>query len=568
MATDIVQSLFGVTPDMYQQQQARQADARALQFAQLTPMQQAQYGIGRGAYGLAGAIGGALGAQDPELQRISARNSIAQQINYNNPESIMQGVEALSQAGDTVGAMQLATIARDLEYKQAQTSQSLAAGQASLAQAAKAARDENTVVVGNALVDRRTGQPIYRAPDGETKPVVVGNALINPATGQEIYRAPEGAPKPVVVGNALINPATGQEVYRTPEGAPKPVVVGNALVNPATGQEVYRASKDVVEPTTAELTNARAIALQAGPVGSPEYNAAFMAEYNRLTAPKDAREPTTAELTNARAVALRAGPEGTPEYNAALDAEYKRLTTKADKSPSVGGDREAVALEVYNTQFADLTPAQRAAVNKRVEAEQGRKAAATAPQIKVEMKQQEAFGQSRGKTQNELLTEATASARGASQALTAISSMKQLNDSGQLFTGPLANPAVGASNLLASVGLLSSSQVARLSSSEIYDKQAKDLVMQDLGGKLGAQISDADRKFVEARIPQLTTSAKARTELLDKLDEIQRGKISFYEKMNEHANKFGNLNTFNFAQTYAPAAPSGGWSIKKKEAAK
>jgi hypothetical protein len=75
MATDIVQSLFGVTPDMYQQQQARQADARALQFAQLTPMQQAQYGIGRGAYGLAGAIGGALGAQDPELQRISARNA-------------------------------------------------------------------------------------------------------------------------------------------------------------------------------------------------------------------------------------------------------------------------------------------------------------------------------------------------------------------------------------------------------------------------------------------------------------------------------------------------------------
>ena len=76
--------------------------------------------------------------------------------------------------------------------------------------------------------------------------------------------------------------------------------------------------------------------------------------------------------------------------------------------------------------------------------------------------------------------------------------------------------------------------------------------MQDLGGKLGAQISDADRKFVEARIPQITTSAKARTELLEKLDEIQRNKIEYYRKMNAHANKFGNLNEFDFSEQYSP----------------
>ena len=88
---DIVQSLFGVTPEMYQQRQAQQADAAAQQYAQLSPMQQAQAGIYRGAYGLAGALGG----QDPQLRLISARNSIAKQIDYNNPESIMQGVQSL-----------------------------------------------------------------------------------------------------------------------------------------------------------------------------------------------------------------------------------------------------------------------------------------------------------------------------------------------------------------------------------------------------------------------------------------------------------------------------------------
>jgi hypothetical protein len=137
MATDIVQSLFGVTPDMYQQQQARQADARALQFAQLTPMQQAQYGIGRGAYGLAGAIGGALGAQDPELQMVSQRNAIAKQIDPTDPESMRRGIQALVQSGDTVGGLQLTEVLRKLESEMAQSFQRRAAGTASLAQAAR-----------------------------------------------------------------------------------------------------------------------------------------------------------------------------------------------------------------------------------------------------------------------------------------------------------------------------------------------------------------------------------------------------------------------------------------------
>jgi hypothetical protein len=273
MATDIVGSLFGVTPEMYQQRQAALADQQALQFAQLTPMQQAQAGIYRGAYGLAGALGGALGAQDPQLQLISARNSIARQIDYNNPESIMQGVNALSQAGDTVGAMQLADVARKMESEMAQRFQRTAAGQASLAQANR---------------ERATSTPADIAKAARIGELV--NALQTPDL-DEMTRA---------------NLQAQLDALR-----------------PAT--------KEGKEPTTNELTNARAIAAQAGPVGSPEYNAAFTAEYNRLTAPKEAREPTTNELTNARALAAQAGPVGSPEYNAAFMAEYNRLT--APKEP-------------------------------------------------------------------------------------------------------------------------------------------------------------------------------------------------------------------------------------------
>jgi hypothetical protein len=107
----------------------------------------------------------------------------------------------------------------------------------------------------------------------------------------------------------------------------------------------------------------------------------LQSQLRRLTAKPEAREPTTTELTNARTIAAQAGPVGSPEYNAAFMAEYNRLTAqKVDKLPSVGGNVERVALEVYDKPFADLTPAERAAVNKRVDLQQ----AATTPKVQVQ----------------------------------------------------------------------------------------------------------------------------------------------------------------------------------------
>lgn len=103
---DIVPTLFGITPEMYQQSQQARADAQALQYAQLTPFQQANYAIGRGANMLGGAIGRGLGGEDPELARITARQQIARQINPNDPASIKQGIEALA-PNDPQGASSL-----------------------------------------------------------------------------------------------------------------------------------------------------------------------------------------------------------------------------------------------------------------------------------------------------------------------------------------------------------------------------------------------------------------------------------------------------------------------------
>ena len=608
---DIVQSLFGVTPELYQQAQAQRAAEQALQYAQLSPFQQANFAIGRGAYQLAGALGGT----DPQLQMISTRNSIARQINYNDPESIMQGVQRLTQAGDTVGAMQLADVARKMESEMAQTFQRTAAGQASLAAAGRerqqATPEKIQLARELALAKGQPGTPEFAAEYNTqlTRLTTTSSAV---ATPEKIQLARELAAQVGAPGSPEYNAAYRTELTRlttteraeamTPEmrnaaalaslkGAP-----GSPEFNAEYSAQLGRLTTKAEgrEPTTPELTNARAVALQAGPAGSPEFNAAFAAEYKRLTAPKEGKEPTTAELTNARAVALQAGPVGSPEYNAAFDAEYRRLTAPKDvKEPTTAEltNARAIALQAgpvgspeYNAAFmreynrltapkdVQMPDAVRQYEYAKTPAggsfkgtfEQWKATQTPKTTITVDARQQEAFAQKRGGSQAELLTEATANARTATQALSAIGSMKQLNATGELFTGPLANPYLGAANLLASVNLLGADQVGRLAKSEVYDKQAKDLVMNDLGGKLGAQISDADRKYVEARIPQLATSQKARTELLDKIEQIQRNKIEFYRKMNEHANKFGNLNTFDFAQQGAPITPAAGgnWSIR------
>jgi len=112
MADSIVGGLFGTTPEMYQQQQNQQALSQASELAQMSPFALAKTGIGYGANRLAGAIGGALGGQDPQLQLISARNAVGQSIDPNNPATIQRGIQQLASIGDQEGAMKLADYLR------------------------------------------------------------------------------------------------------------------------------------------------------------------------------------------------------------------------------------------------------------------------------------------------------------------------------------------------------------------------------------------------------------------------------------------------------------------------
>jgi hypothetical protein len=137
MAENIVAGLFGLTPEMYGEQQRRSALQEGITLAQLDPAARGAAMTYAGARGLGNAIGGAFGVEDPQLKLISTRNTIAQQIDQTDPESILKGAQMLAQMGDQQGAMALAQYARQAQSEMAQTQQRRAAETSSLATAAK-----------------------------------------------------------------------------------------------------------------------------------------------------------------------------------------------------------------------------------------------------------------------------------------------------------------------------------------------------------------------------------------------------------------------------------------------
>jgi hypothetical protein len=105
MATDIVGGLFGITPQSYERQQYEQSLREGKSFGTPEGLYASAAQLGRG-------IGGALGAEDPQLRLISARNAVGQSIDPNDPATIQRGIQQLASMGDQEGAMRLADYLR------------------------------------------------------------------------------------------------------------------------------------------------------------------------------------------------------------------------------------------------------------------------------------------------------------------------------------------------------------------------------------------------------------------------------------------------------------------------
>jgi hypothetical protein len=124
---EVVNSLFGITPESLQADRDAALQAQALQYAKLDPFQRATAAIYSGANRLGGAVGGMLGAQDPEMMRIRQRQQLLEGADISDPKVLRERATIAMQQNDYAAAQQLASRAMDIEAKQASTAKDLAA---------------------------------------------------------------------------------------------------------------------------------------------------------------------------------------------------------------------------------------------------------------------------------------------------------------------------------------------------------------------------------------------------------------------------------------------------------
>jgi hypothetical protein len=163
-----------------------------------------------GARNLGGAIAGALGAEDPQLKLISARNSIAQQIDQSDPESILKGAQMLAQAGDQQGAMALAQYARQAQSEMALTQQRTAVATRERQQAVP-----KEIVIANEKA--RITDQIDQLRMQEPTPENTRASRILTTQLAELEKLDDKSKRTVVVGNALVDATTGAEIYKGPD---------------------------------------------------------------------------------------------------------------------------------------------------------------------------------------------------------------------------------------------------------------------------------------------------------------------------------------------------------------
>ena len=125
--TQIVESLFGVSPERYQQQKDAALQQEAIAYALADPLQRATAGIYAGARQLGGGIGRMLGGEDPGMRRVTEQDQIIRSIDLNNPETFGPAAQRAYQMGHTELAQKI-MLGADTAYQRQEAARQRAAG--------------------------------------------------------------------------------------------------------------------------------------------------------------------------------------------------------------------------------------------------------------------------------------------------------------------------------------------------------------------------------------------------------------------------------------------------------
>jgi hypothetical protein len=258
---------------MYGEQQRRSALREGIDLAKLTPGEAGAAMTYAGAKGFAGALGGAMGIQDPQLQRITQQSQLLQGLDLRDPKSLEAAAIEANRMGNTPLAFKLLELsdAAQVRAQQMQTQRQTSLAQLVAQRAFQPGTPERPQMLD---VQEREQMADQGTPMPENIPAVAPSFDIG-RVAPELIRTPEGRKQLEELSKAqasvetasvnqlaaqLFNPdgtrnkavearlrtsLTGQKILKTVEPETKILKRGDRLatLNQTTG------SYDVVTPT-------------------------------------------------------------------------------------------------------------------------------------------------------------------------------------------------------------------------------------------------------------------------------------------------------------------------------
>ena len=307
--------------------------------------------------------------------------------------------------------------------------------------------------------------------------------------------------------------------------------------------EMALAQQRGAEKMTGEQRNALEYARQFGTPDSQAFKDAFKERFDQLTLKAgkenkpfefEAREARLQDLKAALRV-LETQPTPNKEAIQRLKDSIQAIegTAKPEPRPSVGSDREAIALDEFDKNYYDLTPTQRAEVNKKVDEKKIKEAKATATPATVQAK-------AVSKNKTDLAAQVETDAYGATDRVTLARNLKSLLPTA--FTGVDANLKLQASRV---------AEVFGINIQGVPDSQIIDTILGEMtigaASKLKGGLSDKDVKFLKETIGTRGLSLKTLQFVANKIEEDALIDAELNEVVNRYVASGEDLNKFNFA---------------------
>ena len=213
--TDIVKGLFGVSPEELAQQRNEQLNTQASAFAQLTPEQRATQMLYRGGSQLAGAVGGLMGAQDPQMKKSADLQGILQSGDFNTVEGATAMAKQAAAMGYGNEAQQMYAHAQGLRKSAAELG-------LTEAKTAQALREKQGADPLQQLI--RTGK---YTPTSVQKYAETGNV----SDLDNVEKADQTALSETAEGIFLVNKTTGEKIARIGSPLDRSTKVSVSAVN-------------------------------------------------------------------------------------------------------------------------------------------------------------------------------------------------------------------------------------------------------------------------------------------------------------------------------------------------